>query len=53
VVWTFLENARRIGDKNKSVPFMQNRARVSDVIDALASVCNLDSRIEPPAWLHL
>jgi putative DNA primase/helicase len=52
VVWTFLENARRIGDKNKSVPFMPNRARVSDVIDALASVCNLDSRIEPPAWLH-
>ena len=52
VVWMFLENARRIGDKNKSVPFMPNRTRVSDVIDALASVCNLDSRIEPPAWLH-
>ena len=51
VVWMFLENARRIGDKNKSVPFMPNRTRVSDVIDALASVCHLDGAIEPPAWL--
>jgi putative DNA primase/helicase len=48
--WTFLENAKRI-DNKKAVPFKPNRARVSDLIDAMASVCNLDSQIEPPAWL--
>jgi putative DNA primase/helicase len=51
-VWKFLEQAQRRGEKNgKPVPFKPNRARVSDVLDALASVCNLDSRIDPPAWL--
>jgi putative DNA primase/helicase len=50
--WTFLENAKQIGEKNKTVPFKPNRARVSDLIDALTSVCNLNSRIEPPAWLN-
>jgi putative DNA primase/helicase len=50
-VWKFLEQAQRRGDNGKPVPFKPNRARVSDVLDALASVCNLDSRIDPPAWL--
>ena len=49
--WRFLERARRRGANGKLVPFKPNRARVSDVLDALASVCNLDSRIDPPAWL--
>src|SRR5262245_9364172 len=49
--WRFLERARRRGANGKLVPFKPNCARVSDVLDALASVCNLDSRIDPPAWL--
>jgi putative DNA primase/helicase len=49
--WRFLERARRRGANGKLVPFKPNRARVSDLLDALASVCNLDSRIDPPAWL--
>jgi putative DNA primase/helicase len=51
-VWQFLENAQRIGDKNRPEPFKPNRARVSDVLDALNSVCSLDSLIDPPAWLN-
>lgn len=50
-VWSFLEGAQRHGDDGKPVPFKPNGARVSDVLDALASVCNLDSRIDPPSWL--
>jgi putative DNA primase/helicase len=50
-IWTFLEYALQIGKKKTTSPFKPTRARVSDVIDALSAVCNLDSRIEPPAWL--
>jgi putative DNA primase/helicase len=51
-VWRFLEQAQRLGGDNKLEPFKPNRARVSDVLDALASVCSLDSLIDPPAWLN-
>jgi putative DNA primase/helicase len=51
-VWTFLEQAQRRGQDNKLVPFKPNRARVSDVLDALASACSLDNRIDPPTWLN-
>jgi putative DNA primase/helicase len=51
-VWTFLEQAQRRGQGNKLMPFKPNRARVSDVLDALASACNLDNRIDPPIWLN-
>jgi putative DNA primase/helicase len=51
VLWRFLEGAQRLGDKGKPVPFKPSRARVSDVLDALASVCRLDNRIDPPMWL--
>lgn len=49
--WTFLEAAQQRNEKGKLMPFKPNRARVSDVLDALASVCNLDNQIDPPAWL--
>jgi putative DNA primase/helicase len=49
-VWTFLEHAQRRVGKTLE-PFKPNRARVSDVLDALASVCNLNNHIEPPTWL--
>jgi putative DNA primase/helicase len=50
-VWKFLEQAQRRGDTGKPVPFKPTRARVSDVLDALASVCNLSNHVDPPAWL--
>src|SRR6516164_4262648 len=49
--WRFLERARRRGANGKLVPFKPNRARVSDVLDALAGVCSLDNQIDPPIWL--
>jgi putative DNA primase/helicase len=48
--WEFLEAARQIS-KNGSAPFKPTSARVSNVLDALAAVTNLDSQIDPPAWL--
>jgi len=51
-VWRFLEHAQRRGDNGKPEPFKPNRARVSDVLDALNSVCGLDNLIDPPTWLN-
>jgi P4 family phage/plasmid primase-like protien len=51
-VWHFLEGSVRWDAfSKKNVPFKPTAARVSDMIDALAAVCNLDSRLEAPAWL--
>jgi putative DNA primase/helicase len=48
--WKFLESAKCQRGKEVA-PFKPTRARVSDVLDALAAACNLDSGIDPPAWL--
>jgi putative DNA primase/helicase len=48
--WQFLESAKQISKKG-SGPFKPTSGRVSNVIDALAAICNLDSLIDPPAWL--
>ena len=50
-IWTFLEEARRLDDRGDEVPFKPDRARVSDVLDALTAVCELTPELEPPAWL--
>jgi putative DNA primase/helicase len=50
-VWKFLEGAQRRDGKNKLAPFKPTAARVSNVLDALASVCSLDNAIDPPVWL--
>jgi putative DNA primase/helicase len=50
-VWKFLEHAQRRNRKMLE-PFKPNRGRVSDVLDALGAVCNLDNNIDPPAWLN-
>jgi putative DNA primase/helicase len=47
--WKFLESA--FVDDSVGRLFKPTRSRVSDLIDALGSVCHLDSSIEPPAWL--
>jgi putative DNA primase/helicase len=52
-IWAFLETALRRADKGTPQPFKPTRARVSDVLDALGAVCNLDTFISPPAWLTL
>jgi putative DNA primase/helicase len=48
--WKFLELA--FIDEGLELLFKPTRSRVSDVIDALSSVCHLDSDIEPPVWLE-
>jgi putative DNA primase/helicase len=48
--WQFLESAKQQSKKGPA-PFKPTSGRVSDVLDALAAVCNLDSYIDPPAWL--
>ena len=50
-IWAFLEKAMRPAPEGPPKPFKPNRARVSDVLDALGAVCNLDAFISPPAWL--
>ena len=50
-VWKFLEQAQRRGENNKLLPFKPSSAQVSSMLDALASVCTIDNRIDPPAWL--
>jgi putative DNA primase/helicase len=48
--WEFLDKAKQKGNKGPA-PFKPNRARVGDVLEALAAACNLDSAIDAPAWL--
>jgi putative DNA primase/helicase len=47
--WKFLDVAR--SDKMGHPPFKPTRSRVSDLVDALGSICLLDSGIDAPAWL--
>jgi putative DNA primase/helicase len=48
-VWRFLETARL--DEKGEPPFKPTSRNVTDVIDALSSVCYLDGRINSPRWL--
>jgi putative DNA primase/helicase len=50
-IWRFLEGSQRRGGNGKTVPFKPSQAQISNTIDALTAVCNLDSRIDPPAWI--
>jgi len=47
--WKFLDLARI--DKKAHPPFKPTRSRVSDLVDALGSICLLDNSIDPPTWL--
>jgi putative DNA primase/helicase len=51
-VWQFLEHAQRPSNKNRLEPFKPKSSLVSNVLDALNSVCGLDNLINPPAWLN-
>ena len=48
-VWKFLETARL--DAKGEPPFKPTSSNVSNVIDALDSICYLDGGVDPPAWL--
>jgi putative DNA primase/helicase len=51
-IYDFLDGAqRRTNDNEKLAPFNPTRAKVGDVLDALAAVANLPTTIRPPSWL--
>jgi putative DNA primase/helicase len=52
-IWTLLENAFRLSEDDKIIPFKPTRAKVGEVIAALAAVCQLDNQIMSPTWLTL
>jgi putative DNA primase/helicase len=49
-VWHYLEDALRPAGP-RLVPFQPTRARVGNVLEALAAVANLPGSVQPPAWL--
>ena len=54
-VWRFLDQAERMlgtpDGKVKKAAFNPNHSRVANVCEALAAICQLDSRLEAPFWL--
>lgn len=52
VAWDFLDRAVCMVDKAGTLePFRPTRARVGDVLAALAALCNLPAYTEAPSWL--
>jgi putative DNA primase/helicase len=49
-IYDFLDQACRMDGKNK-VPFNPTRAKVAEVMDALAAAVQLPSEVRAPAWL--
>ena len=49
-IYDFLDGAQR-RDKDGLVPFNPNRAKVADVLGALAAAAQLPARVRAPAWL--
>ena len=50
-VYDFLDGARRLNDDDKPVPFNPNKAKVANVLEALAASAQLDGSVRAPAWL--
>jgi putative DNA primase/helicase len=50
-IWRFLENVHKLSAKGKVVPYQPKRTNVSDMLDALSAVCQLDPFISVPTWL--
>lgn len=50
-LYAFLDAALRPAGRGKSEPFRPTRAKVGDVLDALAAAANLPAGVDPPAWL--
>lgn len=50
-IWRFLENVRKMTSKGGAKPYQPKRTNVSDALDALSAVCQLDPFITVPTWL--
>ena len=51
IVYEFLDSARRLDSNSKLVPFNPNRAKVADVVEALAATSQLPELLRAPTWL--
>ncbi len=51
VIWCFSREHEFINKNGTAVSFKPTLARVTNVADAVASLCYLDGTIEPPMWL--
>jgi putative DNA primase/helicase len=50
-VYRDLERVVYVDDKDRTAPWLPNRHRVADVLDALRAVSHLDEGTESPSWL--
>ncbi len=50
-IYGFLDRARRVTDEGKLAPFNPDKAKVANVLEALAAAAQLDGSIRAPAWL--
>jgi hypothetical protein len=50
-VYEFLDSAKCLDSNSKPVPFNPNRAKVGDVVEALAAVSQLPELLRTPIWL--
>jgi len=50
-VYNFLDGAMRVNENDKLAPFNPNKAKIANVLEALAASAQLDGSIRAPAWL--
>jgi putative DNA primase/helicase len=50
-VYDFLDGVKQMNDNGKLVSFNPNKAKVANVLEALAASAQLDGSIRAPAWL--
>jgi putative DNA primase/helicase len=50
-IYAYLESALQRASKGMLVPFQPNKARVTNVIDAIAAITNVPSPLSLPVWL--
>jgi putative DNA primase/helicase len=51
MAYEFLDRAFRLDSDGKAIPFSPNRAKVADVVEALAAVAQLSEVVRLPTWL--
>jgi P4 family phage/plasmid primase-like protien len=51
-IWQYLENAHTRSKDGKLTAFKPTRDRVSNVLEALTAVCQLEKNTMPPVWLN-
>ena len=49
--WTFLDGALKLDGDGKLVPFKPNKTAVTNLVEALKSVCQIDADGDAPFWL--